>query len=84
MATATQTDAERIRGIAERHTGDGWRFYDGYSGRGMFGARCPGITCPPSEVSRVKQAVRRVVKSEAAVDNLSLDMIVYWPFLLNA
>jgi hypothetical protein len=74
---AKMTDVQKIERIAERH--DGWRFYDGYSGRCMFGDRCPGIVCPSGEASQVESVVRKSgIKAKASRDNLGRSLIVYW------
>jgi hypothetical protein len=76
------TDAAKIKRVAERHEADDWRFFDRYSGRGMFGAKCPGIVCPPHDVNRVESAVRMAgVKGMASGDSMGLDRIVYWPWV---
>ncbi len=74
------TEAQKIERIAERHADEDWNFYADYSGRCMFGARCPGIVCPSEDVSQVKSAVRKSgIKASASFDNMGRDMIVYWP-----
>lgn len=71
---------------------DGCSFFSDYSGRFMYGARCVGVVC--SEVSYTDILVLLCdylrdndveSASEAlgsvCVDNLGLDMIVYFPGL---
>ena len=77
---AKKTDAAKIAAIAARHSTEGWTFRGDYSGRGMFGRRCPGIVCPQSDIELVETAVRRArVKGAASGDQLGRDAIVYWP-----
>ena len=74
-----KTDAAKIAAIAARHEADGWAFRAGYSGRCMFGQKCPGIVCPPHDVRRVEAAVRRAgIRSAASGDSMGRDAIVYW------
>ena len=74
------SDAARIKRLADKYAGDGWRFRSGYSGRGMFGRQCVGIECPPKARQHVEAAVKRIgIKCEARGDSMGLDEIVYWP-----
>jgi hypothetical protein len=78
--TTKMTDAQKIERIANRHEDEDWSFYAGYSGRCMFGDRCPGIVCPGGDVSKVQSAVRRSgIKATPSTDNMGRDIIVYWP-----
>lgn len=53
------------------------RFYNGYSGRGMFGKECVGIvTGDPQFIE--EEAVMVGIRG-ARRDNMGLDYIVYWP-----
>jgi hypothetical protein len=79
MTTTLKTDAQKIAAVAKRN---GWDYYPDYSGRCMFGAKCPGIVCPPSEIKRAKAAVRRAgITGGPSQDSLGLDAIVYWSFI---
>jgi hypothetical protein len=56
-----------------------------YSGRGMYGQRCFGVTMAPDEVARFREAVSAVTPhvglswADASVDSLGMDVIVYFP-----
>jgi hypothetical protein len=76
MPRTTKTAAQKIEDVAAKHADDNWTFYAAYSGRGMFGHACPGIVCPAADVPAVKKAVRG--HGKPSVDNMGLDMIVYW------
>jgi hypothetical protein len=52
-----------------------------YSGRGMFGKNCVGITCPDS-IRCIEEAIKRGF-SCACVDNMGMDAIVYWPHVAS-
>lgn len=52
-----------------------------YSGRGMFGKNCVGITCPDS-IRCIEEATKRGF-SCACVDNMGMDAIVYWPHVAS-
>lgn len=47
-----------------------------YSGRGMYGRYCVGVTVSRSYVDDVKKLIRG-----ASTDSMGMDVIVYWPFL---
>jgi hypothetical protein len=55
----------------------GGSVYEDYSGRFMFGAQCPGVTC--GNANEAIEAAARVGLKGARTDNMGLDMIVYWP-----
>jgi hypothetical protein len=55
----------------------GGEMYEGYSGRGMFGERCYGITC--SDPIPCVEAVAMQGITGANYDSMGLDYIVYWP-----
>ena len=68
--------------LADLATRNAWRFEDRYSGRMMFGARCPGIVCPPRDSGRVRSAARKAgITTEARQDSMGRDIIVYWPLI---
>lgn len=52
--------------------------YRGYSGRGMYGACCWGVSAPESDISPY---LRRCKLGTPCRDNLGLDYIHYWPNL---
>lgn len=63
-------------------------YYEGYSGRGMFGRKCPGITTEDKNLLRAAadlvegcssvEAAGRLLRT-ARVDDMGLGLIVYWP-----
>lgn len=64
----------------------GVEVYDDYSGRGMFGARCTGVTGSRAEVQRfyIEVATRDAEMAKALgdrerTDSLGMGMIAYWP-----
>jgi hypothetical protein len=76
MATATQ----QLRTLAEKHQADEWYFGE-YSAPCSFGTKCPSITCPREDVSKVKAAARRLgIRSKAKTETWSSEdrVIVYW------
>lgn len=82
MNATKKTDAQKIRAIAELNGYRGWHYRPDYSGRGMCGDTCPGITCPSDEVKRATAAVKRAgVRCDASLDSMGLDSIVYWPYV---
>ena len=50
-----------------------------YSGRGMFGEHCLGIVC--SDANRCLEVAGSKGITGGKIDNMGLDMIVYWPNL---
>jgi hypothetical protein len=61
----------KIRYIAEEY---GWKFTEGYSGRGMYGRTCVGIvTESPND------CIAAVGIKGAQLDNMGMKYIVYWP-----
>jgi hypothetical protein len=54
-----------------------YSFRDNYSGRGMFGRTCMGIS-GESVVKIVEQAAQSGIVG-AKVDNMGCNYIVYWP-----
>lgn len=55
----------------------GGTVYEGYSGRGMYGKRCIGISCD-SVAACVEAAAVHGLRG-AHWDNLGKGWIVYWP-----
>jgi len=71
-----KTNLQKAQEVVEQ-LGDGYRVYEGYSGRCMFGDTCLGIVGP--SISDIKaKASRRGFKNHRT-DNMGLDYIVYWP-----
>lgn len=77
MKTQTLTNDDKLDII--RMTADeiGGELYKGYSGRGMFGAECVGITCDDPQEA-IEEAASRGLRG-ADWDNLGRQYIVYWP-----
>lgn len=69
------TDLEKIEGIAEE-LGTETR---SYSGRGMFGKECVGITV--FDPYQVVYLARDFDLGIPEVDNMGRDYIVYWPHI---
>jgi hypothetical protein len=70
------TNKQLMEIIAENCDG---RVYEGYSGRGMFGETCWGITCC-NPIECIEAACDEGVRG-ACQDNMGRDYIVYWPSL---
>lgn len=51
--------------------------YDGYSGRGMYGARCLGFDTDDPDA--VNEAVIKAGGRMGTQDRLGMGYIVYWP-----
>lgn len=67
---------DAIKQIAEKVNG---RVRKDYSGRFMYGKTCLGIVCEdPTEA--IETAAQHGI-TNAKVDNMGLDYIVYWPNL---
>jgi hypothetical protein len=56
-------------------------YYRCYSGRGMFGRLCIGITGERDECLPIAELVKRKTGKNYAMDNLGLDVIVYFPYV---
>jgi hypothetical protein len=66
-----EEQVNKIKEVAE----EGYRrFYQDYSGRGMFGRTCVGIVCPDPH-----KVIAEVGIKGAKTDSMGLDSIVYWP-----
>jgi hypothetical protein len=57
----------------------GVQFYRCYSGRGMFGRRCIGITGSLGECAAIAEIVKRKTGKKYVTDSMGLDVIVYFP-----
>lgn len=68
---------EKILGLIINNLNEEATIYKGYSGKGMFGRRCYGISCQSS--GRVIELAGCIGLRGAAVDSLGLGTIVYWP-----
>jgi hypothetical protein len=53
------------------------RLYEGYSGRGMYGKNCYGITTSDPDFL-IEEAVSKGLRG-ACRDNMGKEYIVYWP-----
>lgn len=67
---------EKIQEIAEEVGG---HIYEGYSGRGMFGDKCFGVVC--EDANRCLEVAGSKNIRGGKIDNMGLQMIVYWPRL---
>lgn len=75
-AMNTQEQIEIIEAVAIAVGGE---LVEGYSGRGMFGAKCLGIICESAQAV-IEEAAARGLRSSSQ-DNMGKDFIVYWPHL---
>jgi hypothetical protein len=66
--------AEAIRATADAIGGE---VYEGYSGRGMMGAKCWGISCDDA-TQAIEEAASRGLRG-AQRDSLGKGYIIYWP-----
>lgn len=73
----TPADLDRL--LAEIAAAVGGTVYPDYSGRGMFGAVCPGIECA-DPLAAIEEAAARGLRG-ASQDQMGRDFIVYWPHL---
>ena len=73
---------------------DAGAMYPGYSGRGMYGDRCLGITGDMWQIGRSIDKVERALRDEGfddaadaiannspSIDSLGMSMICYWPYI---
>ena len=67
------TDLEKLQTVADNINGK----LRSYSGRGMYGKVCAGISCEDS-VNCIVEAAECGIRGER-VDSLGLGYIVYWP-----
>lgn len=70
---------EQIRIIEETAAAIGGTLFEDYSGRGMFGATCLGITCADPQAA-IEEAAARGLRGSSQ-DSLGRDFIVYWPHI---
>ncbi len=71
---------DKIRNQLEQIAGDiDGEVYEGYSGRGMYGDQCWGITCTDS-IKCIEAAAADGIFG-AKTDSMGCDQIVYWPKL---
>lgn len=77
MAQTVQDEDEKrrlIEGIAERNPDIS--LHTDYSGRGMFGDTCYGLSGDEHEIVR---AMERENLPDGTKDQLGLGVIIYWP-----
>lgn len=67
---------QKLNRIAEACDG---KVYEQYSGRGMYGRQCYGITTDYPDTC-IEAAVENGIKG-ACTDSLGMQTIVYWPAL---
>lgn len=67
------TKQEKVAELAERIGGR----VRSYSGRGMFGRECMGVTCDDADEAIMECGRLRLPKP--SVDSMGLAAIVYWP-----
>lgn len=77
MASATRDELEILNELAHEFGGERERAPRTYSGRGMYGVRCMGITTDNPD-GLVEEAAARGLRG-ARRDNMGLSTIVYWP-----
>lgn len=53
------------------------KLYNGYSGRGMFGKKCVGVTV--SDLTNALMVAGKLGLPKPNWDNMGLQMIIYWP-----
>lgn len=72
----TQKVAELIKESVENMGDEGVSFYNGYSGRGMYGRKCVGITGDMQGCMRVVGETLKYVHEVAEEDGMSFDRVV--------
>jgi len=72
-----ELDTEKALQILYDIQGNDDSVREDYSGRGMMGQTCIGITTPYPTRTIEKAAEKGLVGSR--VDNMGMDMIIYWP-----
>ncbi len=91
----TTTLQQRLKDAVENMGGDADEvsFYNGYSGRGMYGRKCVGITGSMGDCLSVLGELIKEAKEEAGFDDMvdtllgfrqdsmGRDVILYWPEL---
>ncbi len=74
------TNDQKIAAIEETAQIVGGRVYYGYSGRGMFGRECIGITIGRGDENRTRDAAKkRGISGCMSTDSMGRDVIAYWP-----
>jgi len=73
-----KTNLEKMKEIVEK-LGEDYSVYENYSGRFMFGKKCLGIVGP--NVEAIKSAASKKGFKRASIDNMGLNMIIYWPHI---
>jgi hypothetical protein len=81
VMTGICTQAKRLREFAEVH--DDHRYCPAYSGRGMNGKTCIGISTPNAPVT-LEAVVAEIGLRGGVIDELGKRKIVYWPMWTEA
>lgn len=70
-----------VRRILEEvcDSGEDFEIRVGYSGRGMYGAKCMGIVCSSEKATCVVEEAAYLGLFGARYDSMGLHTIVYWP-----
>ena len=71
------TTQEKITVIEQVASEIGGQMYEDYSGRGMYGQTCIGITCADPQ-GCIEEAAARGLRG-SRTDNMGKEYIVYWP-----
>lgn len=71
------TRKERVAAVHEIAVEVGGEVYDGYSGRGMFGKPCLGISC--NDANECLEVAGSHGLKGGQTDQLGRGYIVYWP-----
>ena len=69
-----KSNKEKIEKLVEETNG---KIYHGYSGRGMFGSKCVGVTV--SDLTNALMVAGKLGLPKPNWDNMGLQMIIYWP-----
>jgi hypothetical protein len=79
MPEATQTQLDKIQQVIDQFDGN---MYEKYSGRGMYGTNCIGISLDQyTSVDDVVEFAANIGLRGIRWDNLGLGSIVYWPHI---
>jgi hypothetical protein len=79
--TGICTQAKRLREFAEGH--DEHRYYPEYSGKGMNGKTCIGISTPNALIT-LEAVTAEIGLRGGVIDELGKRKIVYWPMWTEA
>jgi hypothetical protein len=71
----TQEKIEVVQDLADEFDG---RVHESYSGRGMYGRTCYGVSVDGNATDVIEEAAARGLRG-ACTDNLGLGTIIYWP-----